>query len=139
MWRSSTRSVGLQAAGAGVTAAAAEAIAGIGAVKGEAGSIAKTFPSSEPGYILTMAVTNQRVLVVRTQPGHSAARVAKGLTTKSQVVWQAPRSSVTGIERRPRLQLLAKFRMHFIDGSSVSAMTLRRRTIDSLAQVLGAR
>ena len=131
---------GLQAVGiSAVTRAAAEAIAEIGAVKGQTGSIAHTFPTSRPGYINTLAVTDKRVLILRTQPGHSAARVAKGLTMKPEVIWQVPRSYVTGVESRPRLQLLAKFRLHFADSSSVSVMTLRRRTIEALAMVLGKR
>jgi hypothetical protein len=32
---------------------------------------------------------------------------------------------------------MAKFRLHFEDGSSVSVLTMRRRSIDSLAAVLG--
>jgi len=33
---------------------------------------------------------------------------------------------------------MAKFRLHFEDGSSVSILTMRRRSIDSLANVLGS-
>ena len=122
-----------------LTKAAAEAIARVGAVKGMPGGFAESFPENKPGYINTMVLTDKRVLIVRTQPGHSEARVAKGLTMKPTVIWEVPRSHVSGIERRPRLQLLAKFRLHFIDGSSVSAMTVRRHTIDAFAQVLGVK
>jgi hypothetical protein len=33
---------------------------------------------------------------------------------------------------------MAKFRLHFEDGSSVSILTMRRRSIDSLTSVLGS-
>jgi hypothetical protein len=38
----------------------------------------------------------------------------------------------------PRLQLLAKFRLHFADGSTVAVMTARRRNIEALSSVLGS-
>jgi hypothetical protein len=75
-----------------------------------------------------LTVTDRRVLFLYADPARKSARL----------FWQAPRSAVLQVERRPRLQVMAKFRMHFEDGSSVSMLTMRRRSIDSLAGVLGA-
>ena len=115
------------------------AIAGIGAVKGGPGSVADGFPSSPPGvWISLLCVTDKRVFFVLTAPGYSEARADKGLSTRPRMLWQVPRSSVAGVERRPRLQVMAKFRIHFTDGSSASVLTMRRGTIESLSSVLGS-
>jgi hypothetical protein len=110
----------------GLGSAAGNRLARIGAVKGGKGSIADTFPYHlPPGKAL--CVTDQRLLFLLSSPARKSA----------QVVWEVPRELVRGVERRPRLQLLARFRLHFTDGSSVAVMTPRRRSIDSLAASLG--
>ena len=131
---------GATSVGLGLAGLAGDAIAGIGAVKGGQGSLANGFPEnmSSAAWLSLLCVTDRRVLFVLTQPGYSEARAAKGLSKPPRLVWQVPRSFVAGIERRPRLQLMAKFRIHFVDGSSASVMTMRRRTIESLSSVLGA-
>ena len=128
---------GARNVGLGATRAVAEAIAGIGAVKGGPGSIADAFPSTQEGWYHLLCVTDRRVFLVLSPPGHSEARVAKGLSSPPRLAWQVARASVVGVERRPRLQLMAKFRVRFVDGSSVSVLTMRRRTLDSLAGILG--
>jgi hypothetical protein len=129
---------GARSVGLGATRAVGEGIAGIGAVKGGPGSIANDFPPTQTGWYHLLCVTDRRVFLVLTPPGHSEARVAKGLSPPPRLAWQAPRASVVGVEGRPRLQMMAKFRLHFVDGSSVSVLTMRKRTVESLAGVLGA-
>lgn len=124
--------VRLSAAGAGPNLAAGlgsmtgNRLAQIGAVTGGRGSIADTFPHHlPPGKAL--CATDQRLLFLLSGPARKTA----------EVVWEVPRELVRGVERRPRLQLLARFRLHFTDGSSVAVMTPRRRNIESLAASLG--
>jgi len=114
--------------GVGVTGVIGSAIASIGAVKGGQGTIADGFPHDLPVGTSMLTVTDRRVLLLYTGPARKSA----------QLFWQAPRSAVLGIEPRPRLQVMAKFRLHFEDGSSVSILTMRRRSIDSLTSVLGS-
>jgi hypothetical protein len=116
------------AGGVGVTGMIGSAIASIGSVKGGQGTIADGFPHDLPIGTNMLTVTDKRVLFLYADPARKSARL----------FWQAPRSAVLQVERRPRLQVMAKFRMHFEDGSSVSMLTMRRRSIDSLAGVLGA-
>jgi hypothetical protein len=117
------------AGGVGVTGVIGSAIASVGAVKGGQGSIADSFPHDLPLGTSMLTVTDRRVLFLYADPARKSA----------QLLWQAPRSAVLDVERRPRLQVMAKFRLHFEDGSSVSVLTMRRRSIDSLAGVLGSR
>jgi hypothetical protein len=117
------------AGGVGVTGVIGSAIASVGAVKGGKGSIADSFPHDLPLGTSMLTVTDRRVLFLYADPARKSA----------QLLWQAPRSAVLDVERRLRLQVMAKFRLHFEDGSSVSVLTMRRRSIDSLASVLGSR
>ncbi len=114
------------AGGVGVTGLVGSAIASIGAVKGGKGTIADGFPHDLPVGTTLLTVTEKRVLLLYAGPARKSA----------QLIWQSPRSAVLQVERRPRLQVMAKFRLHFEDGSSVSVLTMRRRSIDSLAGVL---
>jgi hypothetical protein len=104
------------------------AIARIGAVKGGAGSIAETFPYDLPvAYLRLLAVTSGRVLFLTVDPARKHA----------ELLWHIPRDKVTGIEKKPRLQIMAKFALHFSDESSVSLLTFRQGTVASLAEILG--
>jgi hypothetical protein len=107
-----------------VTGLIGSAIASIGAVKGHT---ADSFPHDLPVGTNMLTVTDRRVLLLYSDPTRNSA----------QLVWQTPRSAVLDLERRPRLQVMAKFRLHFEDGSSVSVLAMRRRSIDSLARALG--
>jgi hypothetical protein len=114
------------AAAAGIGGLAGNRLAQIGAVKGGKGSIADTFPHHlPPGKAL--CATNQRLLFLLVNRARKTA----------QLMWEVPRELVRGVERRPRLQLLARFRLHFTDGSSVAIMTPHRRDIEALAVSLG--
>ena len=115
------------AGGVGVTGLVGSAIASIGAVKGGKGTIADGFPHDLPVGTNMLTVTDKRVQLLYAGPARKSA----------QLIWQSPRSAVLQVERRPRLQVMAKFRLHFEDGSSVSVLTMRRQSIDSLASVLG--
>jgi hypothetical protein len=111
---------------AGLGGMAGNRLAQIGAVSGGKGSIADTFPHHlPPGKVL--CATDQRLLFLLSNPAR----------TTTQLVWELPKELVRGVERRPRLQLLARFRLHFTDGSSVAVMTPHRRDIESLAASLG--
>lgn len=112
----------------GLVKEAGSALAQLGAVKGGQGSIAEAFPHPLPqAATRLLCVTDQRLLLLVSTPARKSAELA----------WQLPRSLLTRIERRLRLQLLAKFRLHFADGSSVSILTTRRRNVESLARALG--
>lgn len=117
---------GAGAVGLGAPRVLGEAIAQMGAVKGGRGSIGDGFPHDLPIGTDLLCVTDRRVLFLYLGPARKGA----------QILWQAPRSTVVKIERRPRLQVMAKFRLHFEDGSSASVLTMRRRTIESLAAAL---
>lgn len=114
--------------GVGVTGVIGSAIASIGAVKGAKGTIADSFPHDLPIGLNMLTVTDRRVLFLYADAARKTARP----------LWGVPRSAVLGVQRRPRLQVMAKFRLHFEDGSSVSILTMRRRSIDSLTGVLGS-
>ncbi|MER6355027.1 hypothetical protein ABT186_25240 [Streptomyces sp. NPDC001634] len=93
----------------------------IGAASGGAGSIASGMPQTSGALLLR--VTDQRVGLVRHLDGTP--------------VWEVPRTWVARVERRPRLQLMARFRLHYADGSWLAFLTMRRRTIETFKGVLG--
>jgi hypothetical protein len=93
----------------------------VGAQGGGHGSIAASCPDVSRG--LVMRVTDQRVGLVNGVDGTP--------------VWEIPRNWVVRVERRPRLQLMARFRVHYADGSWLAFMTFRRRNIESFRAVLG--
>jgi len=112
----------------GVYGPVATRIARTGAVRGGDRSMARGFPIvSSATEQMVLGVTDRRVTVQLVPVDRSGA----------QPLWVLPRSAVVGVERRRRSQLMAKFRLHFADGSSVSIMTMRRGTIESLADHLG--
>ncbi|MGV9356514.1 hypothetical protein [Streptomyces misionensis] len=49
----------------------------------------------------------------------------------------AARRGLARVERRPRLQLMARFRVHYADGSRLALLTFRRRTVEGFRAVLG--
>ncbi|RKT09407.1 hypothetical protein BX285_6501 [Streptomyces sp. 1114.5] len=119
---------GAKGLGDGAGAKIGNKLGRIGAVSGETGSLAHGFPTGAGTAIhKLLMVTDRRVAFV------SAADIRRA----GEVLWHVPRHLVTRIERRPRFQAMARFRLHFADGSAVSAYTLRRRTIESLADRLG--
>ncbi|MEW2391691.1 hypothetical protein AB0933_25390 [Streptomyces venezuelae] len=91
-----------------------------GAQSGGARSIAAAMPPTSGA--LLMRVTDQRVGLVRHLDGTP--------------VWEVPRTWVAHVERRPRLQLMARFRVHYADGSWLAFLTARRRTIESFTTAL---
>jgi hypothetical protein len=54
------------------------------------------------------------------------------------VNWQLLPDQLDHVERRPRFNLMARFRMHFADGSSAAFSTPRRRNIQHLSQLIEA-
>ncbi|MFD7706740.1 hypothetical protein ACFV6E_10585 [Streptomyces sp. NPDC059785] len=93
----------------------------VGAASGGAGSIAAGLPATSGA--LLMRVTDQRVGLVRHLDGTP--------------VWEVPRDWVARVERRPRLQAMARFRVHYADGSWLAFLTARRRTIEAFGTHLG--
>ncbi|MEU6819006.1 hypothetical protein ABZ921_00155 [Streptomyces atriruber] len=91
-----------------------------GAQSGDAQSIAAAMPPTTGA--LLMRVTDQRVGLVRHMDGTP--------------VWEIPRTWASHVERRPRLQLMARFRLHYADGSWLAFLTARRRTIEAFATAL---
>jgi hypothetical protein len=93
----------------------------IGAESGGTGSIASGMPRTSGA--LLMRVTDRRVGLLHHQNGTP--------------VWEIPRTWVARVERRPRLQLMARFRMHYADGSWLAFLTLSRRATERFKAVLG--
>ncbi|MGW0765492.1 hypothetical protein [Streptomyces sp. NPDC002676] len=93
----------------------------VGAQSGAAGSIAAQMPHTSGALLLR--VTDQRVGLVRPLDGTP--------------VWEVPRAWVTRVERRPRTQLMARFRLHYADGSWLAFLTMRRRTIEQFRSLIG--
>ncbi|MFF1695563.1 hypothetical protein ACFVXC_18310 [Streptomyces sp. NPDC058257] len=91
-----------------------------GAQSGGAQSIAAAMPSTSGA--LLMRVTDQRVGLVRHLDGTP--------------VWEIPRTWVAQVESRPRLQLMARFRVHYADGTWLAFLTARRRTIEAFTTAL---
>ncbi|MFC9926356.1 hypothetical protein [Streptomyces sp. NPDC127190] len=98
-----------------------ELVNSVGAQSGRAGSIASGLPQTSGALLLR--VTDQRVGLVKPLDGTP--------------VWEVPRSWVTRVERRPRLQLMARFRLHCADGSWIAFLTMRRRTIEQFRSLIG--
>ena len=117
---------GISTGGAGALGARiGDKIGQHGAVKGADDSLAATVPATGAAYLL--ALTGRRLLLFHQLEG-------AGL---GELVWEAPREAVAGVERKRRVQIMAKFVLHFADGSAATFMTMRRATIDSLAGSLG--
>ncbi len=96
----------------------------VGAVEGDPDSIARSIPYQRGGLVL--GVTDQRVGL---WSGPAMGQPAE--------LWSAPREVIARVERRPRLQLLARLRLHFADGSSAAFLTPKRASIERLAELLG--
>ncbi|MFD4656032.1 hypothetical protein ACFWP2_10420 [Kitasatospora sp. NPDC058444] len=119
---------GARGVGDGAGARVGNTLGRLGAVSGQSGSLASGFPTTT-GEVRTrlLAVTDRRTAFVTALDVRKAGRL----------LWHAPRQAVLRVERRPRLQAMARFRLHFADGSAVSLYTMRRRTIEALADHLG--
>ncbi|MFJ7907375.1 hypothetical protein [Kitasatospora sp. NPDC096204] len=119
---------GARGVGDGLGARVGNRLGQLGAVAGQSGSIASGFPTTTGGTrTRLLAVTDRRAAFV------TALDVRKA----GHLLWHAPRQLVLRVERRPRLQAMARFRLHFADGSAVSLYTARRRTVEALADHLG--
>lgn len=105
---------------------AGERLAQVRAVKGGKGTIAAGFPDNQ-GRKQLLSATDQRLLFLR----------GPRKLTSTQPVWELPRAQVLGVERRPRLQFPARFRLHFSDGSSVALLTRHSYNVEALADALG--
>jgi hypothetical protein len=92
-----------------------------GAESAAAGSIAAQMPYTSGALLLR--VTDQRVGLVQPLDGTP--------------VWEVPRAWVARVERRPRTQLMARFRLHYADGSWLAFLTMRRRTIEQFRSLIG--
>ncbi|MFJ9695595.1 hypothetical protein [Kitasatospora sp. NPDC101183] len=120
---------GSSGVGHGAGAGIGNRLARIGAVSGGQGSIASGFPGSD-------GLPTRRLLVV-TDRRTAVVVVPVDIRNPGRLVWQASRDAVQRVERRPRTQMMARFRLHFADGSAVALMTMRRRTVEALADQLG--
>jgi hypothetical protein len=101
-------------------------LSGVAVALGRAGSV-----SGGPESIAGSIPKQPRVAL-----GVFTERIGLYSTVWSSELWSAPRSVVVRVERRPRLQLLARMRLHFSDGSWAAFLVPRRKTIDALAALL---
>ena len=120
------------AGGPSIGGAAGNVVGRIGAVKGSRDSIARSVPRVTKNSRLL--VTNQQVALWSPRAGTQALSHGYGGWTTA---WSTPRATVAHIERRRRLQLLARFRLHFTDGSSAAFMTPFRASIQRLSDAIG--
>lgn len=120
---------GSSGVGDGVGASIGNRLARLGAVSGDQGSIASGFPGAD-------GAPTRKLLVV-TDRRTAYVTVSPDIRKPGHLLWHAPRHLVQRVERRPRLQMMARFRLHFADGSAVALMTMRRRTVEALADQLG--
>jgi hypothetical protein len=105
---------------------AGSAIGRIGAVRGEAGSVAHGIPRSPgPRQAVWLVVTDRRLLLF------------DSIEPTASAYWQVSRNLISSVERRPRLQQMARFRMHFTDGSSAAFMTRSAADVRSLRAEIG--
>jgi hypothetical protein len=98
----------------------------VGSIKGADGSLARTIPKET--YSHWFVVTNRRVMLRR----YSAA--GQPADTSGRAIWQVERQRVAGITKRLRLQLMARFRLEFDDGSKVAFVTRHAKTIRALQE-----
>jgi hypothetical protein len=101
----------------------------VGAMGGGTTSLADRFPAERPFGVSqrVLWVSDRRVGLTGTRGGREPGAL----------LWAVPRAWVVRVERRPRVQTMTRFRLHFADGSFVAALTMRRRTVESLADLLG--
>lgn len=111
---------------AGVGAKVATNITRAGSVKG--GGLAATFPVTRNNQPLMMALTDQRMVVC----GHDE----KEPGVPKELVWECPRGAIARVERKMRTGIMARFRLHFVDGSSVALLTLFKGAITAFAEDL---
>ncbi|MFI9809065.1 hypothetical protein ACIHEJ_32745 [Streptomyces sp. NPDC052301] len=102
-------------------AVAGRLVSSVGGQSGGGGSIAAGMPRTSGALLLR--VTDQRVGLVQPLDGTP--------------VWEVPRGWVTRVERRPRTQLMARFRLHCVDGSWLAFLTMRRRTLEQFHSLIG--
>lgn len=115
---------GVKIPGAAGAAAAAGGAAGnrlgrMGAVRGGPDGIARSIPY-QPN--VTLGIFDHRVGLYTISAKDRPAEL-----------WTAPRAVLARVERRPRLQMLRRIRLHFSDGSSAALMVPSRAIIDQLA------
>ncbi|GEM_PF-6769078 len=91
--------------------------------KGDPGTLGQRLPRA-PG-ALWVALTPYRLLV------------GPVLGPPAALLWDVERRQLGGVEPRPRLQMMARFWLHFADDSAVALLTARQRTVDALAEELG--
>ncbi|MFI0262288.1 hypothetical protein ACH4OW_24975 [Streptomyces sp. NPDC017056] len=110
--------------GAGV----GNALARVGGVGGNAEGLARQLPTESPaGFIRKLLwVSDARVGLTAADPHGNG-----------QLLWAVSREQVAAVRRSPRLQLMARFRLHFADGSFLAFMTMRRRNTEALAGAVG--
>jgi len=96
----------------------------LGSIAGAAESAARSIPAMRRAML---SVT-----------GHQLSMTERMASRSSPArVWTVGRGQVAGIERRPRLQQLARFRLHFSDGSWIAIMTPEAGDVRALTQLLG--
>ena len=100
------------------------ALARVGSIRGGDGSIARRVPAIRRA---TLRVSQGQISLTEVEPGARRARL----------LWTLDRRRVAGVERRPRLQQLARFRLHFEDGSWIALMTPAGADVRTLVRVLG--
>ena len=103
-----------------------EALARRGAVGGDVGSMARSLPANGEAHILVLA--ERRLLLFTQDRGHPTSPA-----------WEAPREALSRVDRLPRLQLLAKLRLRFADGSAAKFLVWSGRTTKRLQEELGSR
>jgi hypothetical protein len=121
-----------------MTTAVGSRLGRIGAVHGDATSLAAGIPAPPtPGIKASwLLATDRRVALasVFRQPGQGRPQPPQPL--QAWLYWEVPPAGIVRVEKRPRLQLMARFRLHFGDGSSAAFMTRRAGDVQNLRNAL---
>jgi hypothetical protein len=121
-----------------VTTAIGSRLGRIGAVHGDKTSVASSIPAPPTPDLKAswLLVTDRRVAlasVVR-QPFHRKGQPPQPL--QASLYWEVPPARIVRVEKRPRLQLMARFRLHFSDGSNAAFMTRSASHVQELRDLL---
>ena len=121
-----------------MTTAVGSRLGRIGAVHGDATSLAAGIPAPPtPGIKASwLLATDRRVALASLfrPPGQPKAHQPGG--PRAWLYWEVPPAAIVRVEKRPRLQLMARFRLHFADGSNAAFMTRRAGDVQALRALL---
>jgi hypothetical protein len=124
-----------------MTTAVGSRLGRLGSIRGGPSSVAASIPAPPtPGSSASWLVVTDRRLAFATIGSQKVDQPAGQTRTpallEARLYWQGPLNWIVAVEKRPRMQLMARFRLRFADGSSAAFMTLRASDVRSLRECL---